>query len=208
MTEFSSIIDQLERQRTAIETALGALREVEGIAATAPATVASIAPIESSVQKKYKLSAAARERMSQGQRKRYAHLHTVSEPATPATLETSGRMGKKRTAAQRRRMAEAQRRRFAILRGESKSVAAPILKALPAKRQISAEGLKNIIAATKRRWALKRAEEKAALEKAEAKKSARKAVAKAAKKVAPVKNVATKKSAAVPAPALAEAAAG
>jgi hypothetical protein len=114
------IITLLEKQKTAIDRVLMALREVEGIAATAPATAASIATVESS-GRKYKLSAAAREVMSQGQRKRYAHLHTLPEPATTATTDTSGRKGKKRTAAQRRRMAEGQQRRYAIIRGESES---------------------------------------------------------------------------------------
>ena len=161
----TSIITLLEQRRTAIDRALVALREVEGVAEPGTAASTSTATVETSGRKGYKLSAEARERMSQGQRKRYAHLHIESLPATQvsaAIVETSGRKGKKRTAAQRKRMAEAQRKRYADLRGESEPAVAPAPEAPKAKRKISAEGIKKIIAATKKRWALKRAGAKAA----------------------------------------------
>ena len=192
MTEgFASIIRLLEQQKTAIDRALMALREVNG--ATTAKTPES-APVGSS-QKQYKLGAAARERMSQGQRRRYAHLHNESVPATAATptaTETSGRKGKKRTAAQRRRMAEGQRKRYANLRGASEPAVVPAPEAPTAKRKISPEGIKKIVAATKRRWAKVRAEAKAAQDLADAKKAARKkaAPARAVKKSAPVKKTA------------------
>jgi hypothetical protein len=180
MTEgFGSIITLLEKQKTAIDRALTALREVGEVSAPTQATPASTATVETPGRKKYKLSAAARERMSQGQQKRYAHLHTVPEPATEAEPTAPGRKGRKRTAAQRRRMAEAQRRRYADLRGESEAAVTPAPE--PAKRKISPEGLKRIIAATKKRWRLKRAADQAALEMAEAKKGARKKTAVPAK---------------------------
>ena len=80
--------------------------------------------------------------------------------ASTATTETSGRKGKKRSAAVRKRMAEAQRLRYANLRGESE--AAVLQAPEPPKRKISPEGIKRIIAATKKRWRLKRAADKAA----------------------------------------------
>lgn len=80
-----------------------------------------------------------------------------------------------------------------------------------AKRRISEEGLKRIIAATKRRWALKRAEpakaksavaKEGAQMKAPGKRAAVKAPAtKAAKRRAPVKKSAAKTASAVPATA-------
>ena len=110
--------------------------------------------------------------------------------ASTATPEASGRKGKKRSAAVRKRMQDAQRARWARIKGESETPA-PVTKEAPkAKRQISAEGIKRIIAATKKRWALKRAADKAALEMAEAKKAARKKAAvpaKVVKKSAPIK---------------------
>jgi hypothetical protein len=75
-------------------------------------------------------------------------------------------------------MALAQKARWAKIKGEIEplSPAAPE----PIKRRISPEGMKRIIAATKKRWRLKRAADAAAL--------ANKTVAKAAKKAAPKKS--------------------
>jgi len=69
------------------------------------------------------------------------------------------RKGKKRSAAVRKRMKEAQQLRWAKIRGESEP-AAPT--APEPKRRISAEGMKRIIAATKKRWRLQRAAAKKA----------------------------------------------
>jgi hypothetical protein len=70
---------------------------------------------------------------------------TVPEPTTTNRRKFS--------AAARRRMREAQRLRWSKIRGEK--IALTHKTARP-KRRISAQGLKNIIDATKRRWALKR----------------------------------------------------
>ncbi len=71
-------------------------------------------------------------------------------------------------------MALAQKARWAKIKGD---VATPVPTASEApkpKRQISAEGMKRIIAATKKRWALKRAEGKTATKVARPKKAAAK----------------------------------
>jgi hypothetical protein len=60
------------------------------------------------------------------------------------------------------RMKEAQRLRLAKVRGERAATAAKTVKP---RRRISKQGLKNIIAATKRRWALKRREKVASFHK-------------------------------------------
>ena len=121
-------------------------------------------------------------------------------PASTVTVETSGQKGKTRSAAVRKRMQEAQRARWAKIKGESEPPA-PVTKDTPKpKRKIGAEGIKRIIAATKKRWRLKRAADKTALEQAEAKKAARKktvAPAKAVEKTAPVEKAAVKKAASV-----------
>jgi len=67
MTEgLKGIIAQLERQKVAIEKALAALREVDGIEAPAPP-----APVASSPATR-KSNASARRRRSEGQKKRWA----------------------------------------------------------------------------------------------------------------------------------------
>ena len=150
----TSIITTLERQRAAIERALSALREADGVPTSSPIGR------QVSIRKGKKLSAAVRKRMQEGQRLRWARVRGKSEQRTLAAPEPS-----------------------------------------KPKRKISAEGMKRIIAATKKRWASKRAETKAALEKAEAKQTARKKsasvkLAKAVKKSAPKKKAAKKTSAA------------
>jgi hypothetical protein len=59
---------------------------------------------------------------------------------------------RKRSAATRRRMALAQKERWAAIKGTS--LATPVLK--KPKRRISEEGMKRIIAATKKRWRLQK----------------------------------------------------
>jgi hypothetical protein len=67
----SGIIDQLERQKTAIERALTALRQIEGIATPAAATeVKSPAAAEAPTLKRRKFSAASRRKMALAQKAR------------------------------------------------------------------------------------------------------------------------------------------
>ena len=109
----NGIIDQLERQKTAIEKALTALRQIEGIAAPATAT----------------------------------EIKTSAEALTP----------RKFSAASRRKMALAQKARWAKIKGEIEPPS-PITPESPKpKRRISAEGMKRIIAATKKRWRVQKA---------------------------------------------------
>jgi hypothetical protein len=121
-------------------------------------------------------------------------------PAKSETVfvETPVKTRGKRSAAVRRRMAEAQKARWAKIKGDAtlESVSPPLAtpEAAKAKRHISEEGRKRIIAATKKRWRLQKAAAKAAqAEKAAPKKAVVKKVAQA-KRGAPVKK-AVKKSA-------------
>ena len=116
---------------------------------------------------------------------------------TVAIPEVPTRKRKKFSAKTRRKMAEAQRLRYAKMRSESE----PPALATPEKpkHRISAEGMKRILAANKKRWAMKRAEAKKA-QSPVAKKSAPK---KPAKKAAPAK--AAKKTATAAAQAVTEA---
>jgi hypothetical protein len=74
---------------------------------------------------------------------------------TAAAPEAPNRKRKKFSAATRKRMKEAQRLRWAKIRGESGPPA--LAKAPKAKGRISAEGMKRIIAAQKKRWRLAKA---------------------------------------------------
>jgi hypothetical protein len=78
--------------------------------------------------------------------------------ASAATPEAGPRKRRKFSAATRRKMKESQQRRWAKIRGESKASApAAIPEPQKPKRRISPEGMKRIIAATKKRWRLAKA---------------------------------------------------
>jgi hypothetical protein len=76
------------------------------------------------------------------------------KPTAPMP-EASTRKRKKFSAAIRRKMAQSQKLRWARIRGESEPPAPA--KAPEAKRRISEEGMKRIIAATKKRWRIAKA---------------------------------------------------
>jgi len=104
----TGIMRELERQKTAIERAIAALRDVGPTEAPASA-------VEAPTGKHKKFSAAARKRMALAQKARWARIKgEVGPPSAPAPI-------------------------------------------LATKRRISPEGMKRIIAATKKRWRLKRA---------------------------------------------------
>jgi hypothetical protein len=104
----ASIINQLERQRAAIEKALAALRAVEG-EAPAPVPVSTPPAIR---------QGAARNRRSEAQKARWAakKAGAQTEPATaPAKAARKGGM----TEEGRQRLAEAMKRRWAVKRAGS-----------------------------------------------------------------------------------------
>ena len=143
----SGIITQLGKQKAAIERALAALREVDG-------------------------------------------LSVGGDGGPPLTSTAPARKRRKFSAATRRKMALAQQARR--VKGEIEATQVRTPEPVEAKRRISAEGMKRIIAATKKRWRLKRAAAKAApANKGVAKKAA---VKKAAVKKAIVKNAVVKKA--------------
>jgi hypothetical protein len=78
-------------------------------------------------------------------------------PVSAAGSEMPIRKRRKFSATARRRMREAQQRRWAAVRGETAPLAPADTKSPVRKQHLSAAGRKAIIAATKRRWALKRA---------------------------------------------------
>jgi len=126
-------------------------------------------------------------------------LGGTSKAASRATSGTSTGKRGKRSPAARKRMAEAQRLRWAKLKGTSDQPAATEApEPAKTKRRMSKEGRAAIVAALKKRWALK----KAAAKQATAKKSPRKT---GGKKAAAKKSTAKtpKKVAAAPASSVA-----
>ena len=95
-----------------------------------------------------------------------------SPAESAATPKPATGQRRKFSAAARRRMKEAQQKRWAKIRGESAPPAPATLEHAKAKRRISEEGMKRIIAATKKRWRLQKAAAKAPAKKAVTKKTA------------------------------------
>jgi hypothetical protein len=124
----NAVITQLERQMTAIDKALAALRDAEGfvapaVEATPPTRKGGMTPegrkrLVSALKRRWRLKKAAAEavanRRSEGQKKRWAGKN---EPARVATKKAP-RKGAI-TEDGRQRLAEAMKRRWAIKRAAS-----------------------------------------------------------------------------------------
>ena len=107
----TSIIAQLERQKTAIERALAALREVEGVApAPPPATVA--APASPATRK-----SSTKNRRSEAQKARWAAKRAEAMPVVAPDKAAPRKGGM--TPEGRKRLAEAMKRRWAVKRAGS-----------------------------------------------------------------------------------------
>jgi hypothetical protein len=81
-------------------------------------------------------------------------------PTEPAVAAQEVPVGKRKrfSAAARRKMALGQQARWAKIKGQSEPPSPAVPEAPKAKRKISAEGMKRIIAATKKRWRLQKVE--------------------------------------------------
>lgn len=106
----NGIINQLERQKTAIDRALAALRDVEGV----PAPASSSAP----ATRKGGMTPAGRRRLSAALKKRWAAKRTAEgeRAASPAKV---ARRKVLLTPEGRKRLAEAMKRRWAVKRAAS-----------------------------------------------------------------------------------------
>ena len=119
----NEVIKKLEQQRTGIERALAALREIEGPAAVAPA-VAPVRGRPRKTKRKGGMTPEGRKRLSEALKARWAAKKADSAaPAAPAKAKRKGGM----TPDGRRRLSEALRKRWAAKRA---AAAIP----LPAKR--------------------------------------------------------------------------
>jgi hypothetical protein len=106
------IITQLEYQKTAIERALAALREVEGIEAPTPSAPTPGVPVK-------RKGGKVRNRRSEGQKKRWAAKKVVEEPAPTASAPKPAPRKVRLTLEGRERLAEAMKRRWAVKRAAS-----------------------------------------------------------------------------------------
>jgi hypothetical protein len=165
----SAAIDGFEAQKSRIDTQIAELRAM--LPGATETTTDSPVP-EAPTGKRSKFSAAVRQRMAEGQRLRWAKIKGEAQAPASAAPEGLAKKRKKFSAATRLRMKAAQQLRWAKIKGEAAAVTPPVAPKTEkpkAKRQISPEGIARIIAATKKRWALKRAADK---KSATAKKSA------------------------------------
>lgn len=119
---FANIIEQLERQKTAIETAIAALRDIEGTAPTTAARVKTAATkSEVPTGKRKKFSASSRRKMALAQKARWAKLKGEIEPA--ATPEAP-KAKRKLSEAGRAAIVAATKKRWAAKRAAEKAAVA------------------------------------------------------------------------------------
>jgi hypothetical protein len=118
----NEVIKKLEQQRTGIERALAALREIEGTA-TVPAAAAPAPGRTRKARRKGGMTPEGRRRLSEALKARWAAKKAGSSvsAAAPAKAKRKGGM----TPEGRRRLSEALRKRWAAKRAAS---------AVPAKR--------------------------------------------------------------------------
>jgi hypothetical protein len=108
MDGLKSIIAQLERQRTAIERALAALREVDGVETPVP-----VPATQPATRKR-----ASKNRRSEAQKARWAAKRAAVEPEAEGGMNEIGKKGGM-TEDGRRRLAEAMKKRWAVKRAAS-----------------------------------------------------------------------------------------
>jgi hypothetical protein len=122
MTEgFPGIIDQLERQKAAIERALAALREVDpSVAARAEHAAATS---EAPTRKRRKRSAAVRRKMALAQKARWAKAKGATEP--PAAAAPQPPKPKRKISAEgMKRIIAATKKRWRLQKAAAKSATA------------------------------------------------------------------------------------
>jgi len=76
---FRNIIAQLEKQKAAIERALAALREVEGLAVPVSAPSAATKPANGRAKRKSRLTPEVRRRLSEAMKRRWGLKRTAAQ---------------------------------------------------------------------------------------------------------------------------------
>lgn len=139
MTEgFSGIIAQLERQKEAIDRALTALREVEGIGAPRLGSGTSTSTHEAPSRKGKKRSAAVRQKMKEAQQLRWAKRRGEAAPsAKPEAPKAKRRISPEGM----KRIIAATKKRWALKRAEDKAASKPTKAAVKKSAKASAPAL-------------------------------------------------------------------
>ena len=119
MKEIQTIISQLERQQAAIERALAALREIEGIET---ATARGQERPQKKRSRKRRMSAEGRARIGAATRKRWADKRAAEAASTAKKASTATRRKRKRNISPegRARIAAAARKMWAAKKSATK----------------------------------------------------------------------------------------
>ena len=110
-----------EQQRTVIESRIAELRRQLGRRSLADGSAELPDTEAAQPGKRRALSAAARERIADAQRKRWAAFRKESAPAKPAARAAKGKM----SAAAKKRIGDAARKRWAAFRAKKAQAATP-----------------------------------------------------------------------------------
>jgi hypothetical protein len=157
----SAAIEGFQAQKARIDSQIAELRAMlPGAAQTTAATTSeATAPVPKT---RRQFSAAARQKMAEAQRLRWSIIKGQAEPLAPAPVEAPKPKRKLSAASKAKLVANLKKARAAkAAMAKAAAVQKPALALAPApkpqRKKISAEGMANIIAATKRMWAAKRA---------------------------------------------------
>ncbi len=117
------VIKGLEKQKTAIERALAALREVDGTTAEGvPSTVAAVPARRGRPKRKGGMTPEGRRRLSEALKKRWAVKRAASQVRPLAKTQAKAKAKKKggMTPEGRKRLSEALKKRWAVKRAAAK----------------------------------------------------------------------------------------
>ena len=112
MNDIDAVINQLEQQREAIDTAVAALRNIGGSSESGPR---GAAPAQGGPRRRM-LTPAGRKRIAEAARRRWAEKRAAEGGQAKAVKKGRGARKNQITPAGRRRLAEAMRKRWAVKR--------------------------------------------------------------------------------------------
>ena len=154
----AAAIEGFESQKRRIDAQIGELRAMlSGGRTEGPAT------LEVPTRKR-KVSAAARRRMAEGQKRRWAAIKAESEKPKSAARPEPGKPKRKMSAAGRRAISEATKRRWALKRAEAATAQPAGAKKAPTEKTAAKKTAKKALARAARKIAPKATAQTAAVE--------------------------------------------